>query len=156
MGIYDSGFGPKFDLLFNRKKFLPIIGGLIVLIILIGIIYFGVISIDSSPIGFNFEKNPIKTGESTNIIVSITNNSDVDATNVSLALRIKETSEFDIIALNEKFKGSISLLSSNSSREVIYLINPIGNVLPGSYTLVAETVINGAKFEKEAKLNVEN
>ncbi|MFH1391899.1 MAG: hypothetical protein ABIH20_06310 [Candidatus Diapherotrites archaeon] len=156
MGVYDSGLNLDFGFRFDKKKFIPIIGVLVVLIILAYIVIYVVSNYESSPMEFRFEKNPIKNGEQTKVFVKISNQTKTDAENVSLTLKAKEISDFDIIPLNEKFDGSIKLLSSGTSREITFLINPIGEVLPGTYTLVAESIINGQLHKKETKLFVEN
>ncbi|MCR4335034.1 MAG: hypothetical protein NUV57_00675 [archaeon] len=156
MGVYDSGLNLDFGFRFDKKKFLPIIGAIIVLIILAYLVIYAASNYESSPMEFRFEKNPIKSGEQVKVFITISNQTKTDAEDVSLTLKAKEISDFDIIALNEKFNGSIPLISSDTSREITFLINPIGEVLPGTYTLVAESVINGQVHKKETKLFVEN
>jgi len=156
MGIYDSGFVPKFGFNFDKGKIIPIVGAAVVIIILILVAFWVVSNYDSGPLSFRFEKNPVKPAEQTKVFVTVTNQGDLDAENVLLSLKAKEISDYDIYPLNENFEGEINYLSSRSSREVTFLINPIGEVLPGTYTLVAETTINGQLYEKEIKLFVEN
>ncbi|MAG17854.1 MAG: hypothetical protein CL944_00060 [Candidatus Diapherotrites archaeon] len=155
MGVYDSGLNLDF-IKFDKKKFLPIIGAIVLIIILAYAAIYAVSNYEPSPIEFRFEKNPIKSGEETKIFIIISNQTKTDAEDVSLILKAKEISDFDVIPLNEKFDGSIKFLSSGTSREITFLINPIGEVLPGTYTLVAESAINGQLHTKETKLFVEN
>ena len=150
MGIYDSGFG------FEKGKLIKIIGLVIVLAALIVAGYWVATNFESSPINIQFESNPIKPGEKTKVTIVISNNSEFDAENVTLSLRAKEQTEFDIFPSNEKFNGTINLISSGTNREVTFFINPVGEILPGTYTLVAEAVINSQLYEKEAKLIVKN
>lgn len=153
MGIYDSGLDLNLD--FARGKLIPIIGIVVALIIIVVLAYWVVSNYETSPLSFDFEKNPINTTESTTVTISVSNQSDSDAENVSLSLETKEKSEFDIYSSNEKFDGTISLLSTGTSRKVSFVVNPIGEILSGTYTLVAKATINGAMYEKEEKLFVE-
>ncbi|MEM4363869.1 MAG: hypothetical protein QXS90_01170, partial [Candidatus Diapherotrites archaeon] len=75
----------------------------------------------------------------------------------SVPLRIfaKEKTEFDIFPLNSQFEGKINYLSKGTSREIVFVINPISKILPGSYVIVAETIIDDTKFNKEAIINVQ-
>ena len=154
MGIYDAGFDFRFG--FSKNKWLPKAGIIVVLAALIVVAYLVVTNFESNPINFQFDKNPIKSGEQTRVTIIISNNSDFDAENVTLSLRAKEQTEFDIFPSNEKFKGSINLISSGTNREVTFFINPVGEVLSGTYTLVAQAVMNSQVYEKEAKLIVKN
>jgi len=155
MGIYDSGFGidlrPE-----NKKKIVMAIAGAIAVVVFFFIVSSIEIELESSVISHRFEKNPIKPGEQTKLFVGITNSTEIDAENIALRVEAKEKTEFDIIPLNEKFNGSITLISAGNSREITFLINPIGEVLPGTYTLVITTSINGALEEKEITLAVQN
>ena len=153
MSIYGSNFGLGFGV--SRQKVTPIAGIIILLIILVSLIFLFVENFDSNPLTFTFERNPIKAGNQVKIFINLTNNSEEDAHNVPLSLEAKENTDFDIYSLNEKFDGIIPTISKGTSREITFLINPIEEVLPGSYTLVAKTNINGIAFEKEAILIVE-
>lgn len=150
MGIYNSG---KIKIKPKKEHFF-LLAGLIVLAIII----FSLLSLNptNNPISYNFEKNPIKQEETTQVIISIRNNSEQDAENVPLSLKAKEQSEFDIYPMNEKFDGHIRVLSAGTSREITFLINPIQKVLPGTYTLVAETTINNQQYSKEFPLTITN
>jgi len=154
MGIYDADFDFQFG--FDKHKWLRKVGIVIALAALIFVAYWVVTNFESSPINFQFESNPIKPGEKTQVTIIISNNSDFDAENVTLSLRAKEQTEFDIFPSNEKFNGSINLISSGTNREVTFFVNPVGEVLPGTYTLVATAVMNSQLYEKEAKLIVKN
>lgn len=154
MGIYDAGFDFQFG--FDKGKWLPKIGIIIALAALIVVAYWVVANFETNPISFQFDKNPIKPGEKTQVTITLVNNSDLDAENVTLTLNAKEQTEFDIYPSNEKFKGSINLISSGTKREVTFSINPVGEVLPGTYTLVAKAVINFQLYEREVKLIVKN
>lgn len=154
MGIYDADFDFKFG--FDKHKWLRKVGIVIALAALIVVAYWAVTSFESNPINFQFDKNPVKPGEKTKVTIIISNNTEFDAENVTLSLRAKEQTEFDIFPSNEKFKGTITLISSGTNREVTFFINPVGEILPGTYTLVATAVMNSQVYEKEAKLIVKN
>ena len=153
MSIYGSNFGLGFGV--SRQKVTPVIGIIILILLLIGLIFLFFENFDSNPLNFTFERNPIKAGSQVKIFINLTNTSEQDAHDVSLSLKAKENTEFDIYLLNKKFKGIIPTISKGTSREITFLLNPVGEVLPGSYTLVAKTNLNNIDFEKEAILIVE-
>ncbi len=154
MGIYDSALG--FDFQFGESKKIIQIILLVIAILAIGAIGFFLLSgFKPSALGFSFEKNPIKTDETTKVIVTVTNISAQDALDVPVSLRAKESSELQIAYLSQNFNGTIPNLSKGTAREVTFTANPVGKILPGTYVLVARTTINGKDFEKEAVLTVE-
>ena len=153
MSIYGSNFGLGFGV--SKQKVTPIAGVIILILILTSIVFLAFESFENSPLNFTFERNPIKAGDQVKIFINLANTSEQDAHDVPLLLKAKENTDFDIYSLNEKFKGIIPTISKGTSREITFLINPVGEVLPGSYTLVAKTNFNGIDFEKEAILLVE-
>jgi len=153
MSIYGSNFGLGFGV--SKQKVTPIAGIIILILILASLVFLFIENFDSNPLNFTFERNPIKTGNQVKIFINLTNNSEQDAHDVPLTLEAKENTDFDICSLNEKFKGIIPTISKGTSREITFLINPIEEVLPGTYTLVAKTNLNGIDFKKEAILIVE-
>ncbi|MCR4368631.1 MAG: hypothetical protein NUV67_01865 [archaeon] len=152
MGIYEGTMGFKFSL--GGAKMLPIIGGIIAIIALLLITNWAIGNYEPAALKIEFEKNPISVGEQTMVFVTVSNATKIDAQNVPLTLEVKEQTEFDIFPLNEKFNGVIGILSSETSRQVTFVINPVQQVLPGTYTLVAQTTINGKAYSSEVKLNV--
>lgn len=153
MGLYDSGFDFRFG---EAKKIAFSLGiGVLAVILVVLVLFFAGQFLRTEPLQFRFEKNPIKTGEQTKVFITVTNISGGDLENVPLSLSAKEKAEYDIYALNEKFDGKISQLSKGTSREVTFIINPIGKILRGTYTLVARTNLNGVDHVKEATLTVQ-
>lgn len=155
MGIYDN------HLDFGGNK-LQIAGLAIGAIIIVAIILYALsstpIQTQVNPLGITFQKNPIKSGETSQVTVKITNSSGKDLPDVAVALFAKETSEFDIYSLNSKFEGSrvtIPILSNGTSREITFVLNPIGTILPGTYVIVAGTNLDGNEYKKEAVLTVQ-
>ncbi len=154
MGVYDSGL--DFSIGEGMGKNAIYIAAAIVGLLLVGAVaYFASESLKPSALAFRFEKNPIKVGEQTKLFVNVTNISKDDAANVPLSLHAKEKTEFDVYALNEKFAGSIPNLSQGTSREVTFILNPVGKILPGTYVFVAKTTINGIGHSKETTLTVQ-
>ncbi|HLC79135.1 MAG TPA: hypothetical protein VJG83_01775 [archaeon] len=154
MGIYDGSI----DLGFNpsRNKIVLYLLVAIAAIAIIGAIVFLISDATKpSPLQFRFEKNPIKPAEMTKLYVNVTNISQVDLSNVPLVVESKENTEFDIYALNEGFDGTITNLSKGTSREIAYVINPVGTILPGTYVIVAKTKMNQIDYEKETILTVQ-
>lgn len=154
MGIYDSGlnidFGP--DL---QKKIMY--GGAALLVVLV-IAAAGLMVSDAvSPRALlvRFDKNPIKAGETTRIFVSITNTGKSDEINVPITLEAKEKTEFDVFPINEKFKGQIESISPGNSREITFMVNPIGKIIPGTYTFVSKAKMGMKEYSQEAVLKVE-
>jgi len=155
MGLYEPGF--EFHFPFVEKKNILTISAIILVLILIGGFLFWVLgNLEQSPFNFRFDKNPIMPGEQTKVVVTLTNISEFDAADVPLTLEVRERTEFDIYPLNEKFTGEINILAKGNSREITFLINPIGEVLPGTYTLEAKTNINGVEYAKIVTLRVES
>ena len=154
MGIYDQGVGFKFA--FGESKRMLYILAIVLAILVVGAVaFFAMQNYEPSALEFRFEKNPIKAGETTKITVTVSNITGADATNVPLSLRAKESGEFDIYPFNETFTGRIANLSEGTSREVAFVVNPVGNILPGTYVLVARATVNGEEYEKESVLTVQ-
>ena len=142
MGIYDQGF--DFKIAFgDSKKMWQILAAVFAVLIVAAIGFFLLQAAKPSALDFMFEKNPIKSGETTKVTVKVTNITQSDASNVSLSLRANESSEFSIQPFSAGFNGKIPLLSKGTSREITFIVNPIGNELPGTYVLVARTTVNG-------------
>ncbi|HZX20417.1 MAG TPA: hypothetical protein VFF13_05370 [archaeon] len=156
MGIYDSGIDINLPKELNGDKVKPILLAVAALIVVFLVGHFILKGFDSNPVSIEFAKNPIKTGETAEVTVVIQNNTETDAQNATVSLQIKETSEFSVFPKNEGFNGTINVLSQNTSRRIGYFANPVGNVLPGTYTIVAKFTINGKIFEKSEKLFVED
>ncbi len=154
MSLYDSG--PDFNLGIDPKKMIVPIAGITVIILLVLVGMWASENVKPDPLSMRFEKSPIKPGEQTKLFVNVTNISENDAENVSLKYGARENSEFDIYPLNEKFKGQIAVISKGASREITFIVNPVGNILPGTYTFDVNTVINGAFYKKEIMLTVQN
>ena len=154
MGIYNPGF--DFDIAMGTKRALPLAGMALAIILLAIVSIWAVTSFENGPLKISLEKNPVTPNDEVRVTVTVANKSDTDAENVPVSLQIKERAEFDIYALNKKFSGTITSLSSGTEREVTFILDPVGGVLPGSYTLVARTKINGFEYEKEHKLIVDN
>ncbi|PIN85614.1 MAG: hypothetical protein COV47_01175 [Candidatus Diapherotrites archaeon CG11_big_fil_rev_8_21_14_0_20_37_9] len=155
MGVYDGGF--QFDFRQGDAKKILIIGiTVIIFLLLIFLISQVDLSFKQDALSTRFEKNPVKSGEQTKIFVTVTNNTASDAAKVPVSVSAKEKTEFDIYPINEKFNGEIQLLSTGTSREITFLVNPIGEVLPGTYTFVIKITINGQLNEKETVLTVQN
>src|SRR3989344_4199279 len=152
MGLYDQNVG--FNLAFgDSKKILYIILAVLIVLAIGAIAFFAMQEIKPSALNFRFEKNPIKTGETTKVIVTVTNIGEFDAVNVPVSLGAKESTELQVFP--ENFSGKIANLSAETSREVTFVINPVRNILPGTYVLVARTTINGEEYEKETVLTVQ-
>lgn len=150
MSIYED----KLDFDEIKKKYLGLILFGLILLILLFVLSQTIVN-TKNPIEIMFEKNPVKANETSKVIVRIANNTDKDLENVPLRVFAKEKTEFDIFPLNSQFQGTISYLSKGTSREIVFVINPISKILPGSYVIVAETIIDDTKFTKEAILNVQ-
>ena len=154
MGIYDQASGFNFSL-GDSKKWIIIILAVIVILAVASTGFFAMQGFRPSALGIKFEKNPIKTDESTKVTVKVTNIGTTDALNVPVNLRAKESSELQIYPFNESFSGKIPNLSAGTSREVTFTLNPVRSILPGTYILVATSTINGEYYEKEAVLTVQ-
>ncbi|MEK6958313.1 MAG: CARDB domain-containing protein [archaeon] len=153
MGLYDSGIYAKFGE--EKKKIaMGVLAAVVIAVAIWSILVLAPISFDDHPIKYRFEKNPIRPGEQAKVTITISNNGKMDAQNVKLFLQPKEKTEFDIFPVNEKFRDTIPLISAGTSREVTFLINPVGEVLPGTYTLVATAQMNGKIFTESATLTV--
>ncbi len=107
-----------------------------------------------NPLKLEFAKGTIKPGETTTLVATVTNIEKQDAAVVIVSLEAKEKGEFQVFPRSEGFNGTISLISAGSSREVTFVINPVQKVLPGTYTFVAKTTLNGKEYSKEAVLAV--
>ncbi|VVC00139.1 Uncharacterised protein [uncultured archaeon] len=154
MSIYDSGLNLNFGEDAQKK----IIYGAVALFIVLVIAALGMVvsdAVDQKPLQMRFEKSPIKAGETAKLFVTVANTEKTDASNVEVKVEAKEKTEFDAFPLNEKFKGKIDLISAGTSREISYILNPIGKVIPGTYTFAAKASINGKEYTQDAVLKVE-
>ncbi len=154
MGIYDStldlGIGPDI-----QKKLMMALAAILILFVVIAGAFWVSESLRPGALQIRFEKNPVKPSETTKLFVTVTNIDKNDAAAVPVTLEVKENTEFQVSPLNEKFTGTIELISAGASREIAFVANPVGNVLPGTYTFVAKATINGKQYEKEGTLKVE-
>lgn len=155
MGIYDSNididFGPD-----ARKKMLLAGAAVLAVLVIAAVGLWANENLRPQGLALKFEKNPLKSGEQTRVVVTVTNIEKADAVNVKVGLEPKEKAEFDVFPFSEGFSGTIGLISAGASREITYVANPVGKVLPGTYTFVAKTTINGKSYEKEAVLTVQH
>ena len=154
MGIYDSfpglDIGPE-----SQKKIMFAGIAVLAIIIVAALVFFASEMFGPQPVKMEFQKNPIKPNETTMAIVKVMNVDKLDAVYVPVSLEPKEQSEFDTRALDMKFDGTIGAISSGDSREITFVINPIGTIIPGTYTFVAKAKINGKEYVKEGQLRVE-
>ncbi len=148
MGIYDKSI--ELD---NYKKYLLAVG-IIALALLVVFLFYQIVNKPENPVEIKFERNQINAGESTRVFVKVTNNTGKDLENIPLRIYAKEKTEFDIFPLNPQFQGNINYLSDGTSREIAFVINPVKQILPGSYVIVAEAIISDSKFTKEAIVSV--
>ncbi len=153
MGLYNSGFDFRFNP-DDRKKIFYALGTIIAAALLLLLLFFAYETVKAKPVEISFQKNPVKSGEQSATIVTVSNTTEMDAENVLLSLAAKEKTEFQVFPMNEKFNGTIKTLSAGTSRQVTFVLNPNGDVLPGSYSFVATAVINGQISEAEGILQV--
>ena len=81
MGVYDSGF----DFTFNpddRKKLAMGAAAIFALIIIGFLLFYTADAVSLKPVSMRFEKNPVKPGEPTKIIATVSNVSELDSVNV--------------------------------------------------------------------------
>ena len=154
MGIYDNGLNLNLGEGAGKLAIYAVIA-IVVAVIIGAIVLSAGEALKPSALQFRFDKNPIKVGEMTKLYVDVTNVSETDVSDVPLTLEPKEKTEFDVYPLNDKFHGTITDLSKGTSREVSFIINPLGKILPGTYSFVARTTINGMDYEKETVLTVQ-
>jgi hypothetical protein len=153
MGIYDRGLNFDFDFSYHKlKKPLMAIAALIAL----AIIVMAVLSIASmfgpKTISYYFSKNPISSKEQTHIIVTVINLTEGDARNIAVNVKARDESAIMVLE-NTK---TIKLLEKDlGKRELWFLVNPVGDTIPGNYILDITTELNGKQFKEEAVLTIE-
>lgn len=155
MGIYDPHINLDLSSGAGKATIAVIAIAIIVLILAIFFMLFQPSQPGSDSISIKFDKNPLKSSDTGKVTVTVSNNSDYDAQDVPVSVIAKEKSEFDIFPANSKFTGIIPELSKGTSREVTFLVNPVGKVLPGTYVFIASATINGRAAIKETILTVQ-
>ncbi len=153
MGIYDSTIDLEFGPAIQKKIILA--GAAILLILVIAAFGFWVSDfMKPNALKAEFSKNTIKPGETTKLVVTVTNIEKVDASNVPVSAMAKEKTDFQVFPESQKFGGKVELISAGASREITFIVNPVQRVLPGTYTFVAKTSINGEDYSKDTVLTV--
>ena len=147
MGIYDKGveFDPS-NLVNSAKKFAPVFG-LIIIVLIVSWLVLAILT--PQPIVVSFSKNPITPAEQTVLNVTITNTTDLTARDVIVEVYAEDKKS---ISVAPPIK-TISIL--DKFRKLEFVINPVGEILPGDYLLNITTEINGQKFEKKSTLSIE-
>jgi len=147
MGIYDKGF--DFDakgFLLRAQKPLIILAAILMVAFLAWIL-FGLFT--GEAISFSFNKNPVFTSEQTILRVSIRNTTGITARDVIVQVFAEDKRSISVAPPIKQ----IGIL--DQFRELEFVINPVGEVLPGNYVINIKTEINGEKFSKQAVLTIE-
>ena len=151
MGIYDDGYRPAINLPDLGKLVKPLLG-LMVLVVL----YLAVVNVQEmlkqKPLEIRLEKNTIQADETTRLNVKVSNTTGKDASEVVLLVKAKDDRSINITPLTTNL---IKQLPANEWRQLDFLVNPIGSISPGGYTLTVETIVNDQKFGESAVIRVE-
>ncbi len=151
MGIYDDGYRPTLNLPDLGKLVKPLIG-LMVLVVL----YLAVVNVQEmlkqKPLEIRLDKGTIQSNETTRLNVKVSNTTGKDAAEVVLLVKAKDDRSINITPLTTNL---IKQLPANEWRQLDFLVNPIGSINPGGYTLTVETIVNDQKFTESAVVRVE-
>lgn len=147
MGIYNKGIEFDFvDATKQFKKFIPALGLIIAVLLILWIL---LIAFSEETISFSFAKNPIKNSEQTILDVKIANTSNQTARDVVVEVFAEDRRAISIAPPVTQ----ISVL--DEFRELEFVVNPVGDVLPGKYILNIQTEINGKTYSKQAELVIQ-
>ncbi len=151
MSLYDGL--PNFDLeySFERvKKPLIVLAVIIIgLLIVLAFMQLGSL-IEPKPIQWWFEKNPIAKNEQTFLHVTVTNTTGFDAENVVIKVKAKDYPSIS----SEKMSENISVLEASGARKLKFLMNPAGDVLPGTYVIEITAKIGENEFLESPVLEI--
>lgn len=150
MGVYDKKNSTGFDYFFPTQGTkimglgLAIVGALLILLLLAMAV--GVFS--PRPLSFSFDKNPVKSSEQSILTVSVSNPYPQTARKVIVEVVPEDRRAISV----DRPVREIDVLDKN--RELEFIINPVGKILPGDYVLNISVTINGTKFSETATLKV--
>ncbi len=151
MGIYDQAYNPGFNPgdLAKYAKYLAVIALLLVL-------YLGFTQVQEAfkprALELRLAKDKIKPTENVTLSVKVTNVSGADARDVVLLVKARDNQSISITPLTTKIVPS---LPANEWRQLDFLVDPVGTIAPGGYTLDVQTVLNGKPYAANAVVNVE-
>ncbi|GEM_PF-2770880 len=149
MGIYDKKSVPVNNYVFDsngKPSFLVlalVVGLLIVILVGLAISFFSV-----KPIIYSFDKNPISATEQSILKVGIGNPFEETARDVTVEVFPEDKTS---IAVAQPIR-TIEVL--DKFRELTFLVNPVGNTLPGNYVINISVTINGQKYAESALLTI--
>lgn len=150
MGVYDKKSSNGFDYFFPTQGTkimglgLAIVG--VLLIILLLAMATGIFN--PRPLAFSFDKNPIKANEQSILTVGVSNPHQQTARNVIVEVVPEDRRAISV----DRSVREIEVLDRN--RELEFIINPVGQILPGDYVLNISVTINGTKFSETTTLKI--
>ena len=152
MSIYDKNFEVGFKS-FSWEWLKYIIVVLIVLII-IWVLYGAFLSVQTAlgpkVLNVTLEKNPITNQDQTKMIVIVKNNTEEIANNVRVGVKTVDN-QLNISPTHQ----DITVLGPNETRQLTYLINPVGTLSPGDYMITVSARLNEKISEEKVLLKIE-
>lgn len=148
MSIYDKKSKFDFDFLFDKNG-KPGLGTIIIAIVVVLVLAFFAWSfLFARPLAYSFDKNTITASEQAILKVGVANPFSETATNVKIEVVPADKKS---ISVHDPVRTIETL---DNYRELTFLVNPVGPVLPGNYEITITATINGQKFEENAVLTV--
>ncbi|MFH1586793.1 MAG: hypothetical protein ABID38_02980 [Candidatus Diapherotrites archaeon] len=151
MSLYDGL--PNFDIQFafeRAKKPLIVLAAIIIgLLIVLAFLQLGFL-LEPKPIQWWFDKNPINKNEQTFLHVTVTNTTGFDAENVVVKVKAKDYPSIS----SEKMSENIAVLEAHGARKLKFLMNPAGDVLPGTYVIEITAKIGESEFIESPVLEI--
>ena|SRR3990167_1649016 len=151
MGIYDDGYTPGFTAADLGKY-----AKLLAVLFLLAAAYYAMGQVNEAlkpqPLEIRLEKEKIKPSETLLLNVKVTNTTGKDASEVVLLVKARDEKSINITPLTSKI---IKSLPANEWRQLDFLVNPIGSISPGGFTITVETILSDQKFAKSAVVTVE-
>lgn len=147
MGIYDKK--PIKILPSSGGKKIPVvniaIGALVLLLVAFAILS----AFTVEPVIYSFDKNAISTNEQALLKVGVSNPFPQTAKGVKVKVYAEDPKS---ISVGEPVR-TIEIL--DSYRELSFIVNPVGNVLPGSYLINISVEINGQEYTKSTSITIQ-
>lgn len=148
MGVYDKKTGFDIKYLFGERQMpsLPIVLAVLAVIFLLGLFFLGFFS--TKPIIHHFEKNQISSTEQAILVVGVSNVFDNTLNNVTVKVFPEDQTSISVLEPTR----TIEVL--DKYREMTFLVNPVGPVLPGNYIINISAEMNGQLFLEKAVLTI--
>ena len=149
MSIYRRGF--DFEYIWSKGKPILLMVVVAVVVVLAGITYLVLSMMNQPVLEAELMQSAIKSSEHTLLSITVSNYSETDIRDVIVHINAADNQAIDVSP------GTVEipvLEKDGGNRNLEILVNPIGEVLPGKYTLRIEAEMGDAVHNKEVIIEI--